>query len=518
MASDIRCQRPVRRTSDWSAEQASDIRDKHPVSGTSVRYAEQAVGLLNKRPICDTSGGATSMQRDIPPTPPATDHTPTTYNGPSREEMLRQRSEYLSPAILTYYRKPLPIVEGHMQYVWDETGRQYLDAFGGIVTVSIGHCHPKVTERVREQVGKLCHTTTLYIHPTIGQYARALAEHFPEGSDLKVTYFTNSGSEANEMAIMTARMKTGVFDVIALRNAYHGGSQATMGLTAQSTWKYPLPQSFGVHHTAPGYCYRCPFGLEYPSCDLRCARDLEQKIQYETSGKVAAFIAEPIQGVGGVVMPPPEFFGIVYEIVRKYGGLCISDEVQTGWGRTGEHFWGFENDGVVPDIVTLAKGIGNGAALGACTTRPDIAEPMSQRLHFNTFGGNPVSMIQGKTTLEVIDEENIQQNAHEVGGYLKGRLLELMEKHPMIGDVRGKGLLLGVELVEDRVSKAPATAATTDVMEATRDLGLLLGKGGLHGNVLRITPPMCITRDDADFLVDALDHAFMGLSLELLQD
>jgi alanine-glyoxylate transaminase/(R)-3-amino-2-methylpropionate-pyruvate transaminase len=241
---------------------------------------------------------------------------------------------------------------------------------------------------------------------------------------------------------------------------------------------------------------------------LKCATDTEELIRYETSGDVACFIGEPIQGVGGAVTPPPEYFQIVYDIVRRHGGLCIADEVQTGFGRTGNHFWGFENWGVTPDLVTMAKGIGNGAPLGACTTRAEIAATVKNRLHFNTFGGNPVSMTQGLATLEVIDREHIQQNALVVGTHLKNRLLELAEEHPLVGDVRGLGLMLGVELVRDRQSKQPANTEAADVLELARQRGLILGKGGLYGNVLRIKPPMCISRDDADFLADCLDEVF----------
>lgn len=436
---------------------------------------------------------------------PVSPHQPQPYRGPSKEEVLALRREYLTPALLTYYKEPLLVVEGNMQYLWDETGRQYLDAFAGIVTVSVGHCHPKVVERVRAQVGTLQHTTTIYLHPTVGQFARKLAEHMPKGSDLKVTYFTNSGSEANDLATLTARQYTGRFDVIALRNAYHGGSQTTMGLTAHSTWKYTTPHSFGVHHAMPGYCYRCPLGLTYPSCDVKCAHDVGELIRYATPGEVACFIAEPIMGVGGVVAPPPEYFKIAYEEVRKAGGLCIADEVQTGFGRTGTHFWGFENWGVKPDIVCMAKGIGNGAALGAVTTRPEIAKALVGKVHFNTFGGNPVTMAQGLATLEVIDSEGIQENARVVGGHIKARLNELAGKHALIGEVRGMGLMLGVELVRDRKTKEPARDETARIMEETRQRGLLIGKGGFYGNVLRIKPPMCLTKADADFLVDCLD-------------
>jgi alanine-glyoxylate transaminase / (R)-3-amino-2-methylpropionate-pyruvate transaminase len=445
--------------------------------------------------------------------PPATSHSPERYTGPTRDEVLALRREYLTPGLITYYREPVLIVEGSMQYLWDDSGKQYLDAFAGIVSVSVGHCHPKVVEKVRDQVGRLQHTTTIYLHPTAGEFAKKLAEHMPAGSDLSVSYFTNCGSEATEVALLMAREHTGNTEVISLRNGYHGGTQAAMALTAHGSWKFKSSPVVGVKHATPGYCYRCPFGLTYPSCDVKCAQDVESLIRYETPGEVAAFIAEPIQGVGGAVTPPPEYFKIVYDIVRKHGGLCIADEVQTGFGRTGTAFWGFENWGVTPDLVTMAKGIGNGAPLGACVTRPEIALNMKNRIHFNTFGGNPISMTQGLATLEVIDAEGIQQNALRVGDYLKARLHDLQERQPLIGEVRGMGLMLGVELVRDRDSKEPASTETSEVLELAKQRGLLIGKGGLFGNVLRIKPPMCLTTDDADFLVDCLDEV-MGAATE----
>lgn len=445
---------------------------------------------------------ATQTRTPLPPT----DHKPAPYTGPSRDEVLALRQQYLSPGLITYYRDPLLIAEGHMQYVWDETGKRYLDAFAGIATVSVGHCHPHVVEKLRAQVGKLQHTTTVYLHPTIGQLGKSLADHMPEGSELSVTYFANSGSEANELAVLMAREHTGNTEIISLRNAYHGGTQGALALTASSNWKYPSSPTVGVKNALAPYCYRCPYGLEYPSCGVKCAKDVENVIRYETSGQVACFVAETIQGVGGTVTPPPEYFGIVYEIVRKHGGLCVADEVQTGFGRTGSKYWGFENYDVTPDIVTMAKGIANGAPLSACTTRPEIASVIKRRLHINTFGGNPVSVTAGLATLEVIDREHIQQNAHTVGTHLKNRLLQLQERHPLIGEVRGLGLMLGVELVRDRKTKEPATTETADVMELAKHRGLLIGKGGLYGNTLRIKPPMCITKDDANFLVDCLDE------------
>jgi alanine-glyoxylate transaminase / (R)-3-amino-2-methylpropionate-pyruvate transaminase len=437
---------------------------------------------------------------------PLAPHAPESYTGPSKSEVLAMRKQYLSPGLITYYQDPLLVVEGKMQYLWDETGKQYLDAFAGIVTVSVGHCHPKIVEKVRAQVGRLQHVTTIFLHPTIGQLGKKLADKMPAGSGLTVSYFTNSGSEANEVAILSCREFTKNADVISLRNGYHGGTQAAMALTAHGTWKFKTSPTINVKHATPGYCYRCPYGLEYPSCDVKCAHDVEDLIRYETPGEVACFIGEPIQGVGGCVTPPKEYFGIVYDIVREHGGLCIADEVQTAFGRTGNHYWGFENWGVKPDLVTMAKGLGNGAPIGACVTRPEIAAMMKNRVHFNTFGGNPISMTQGLATLEIVDAEGIQANAKAIGGHLKNRLLELQERHSLIGEVRGLGLMLGVELVRDRESKEPASAETAKVLELSKERGLILGKGGLFGNTLRIKPPMCLTKSDADFLVDCLDE------------
>jgi alanine-glyoxylate transaminase/(R)-3-amino-2-methylpropionate-pyruvate transaminase len=449
------------------------------------------------------------MATDVIPTLPIVDHQPTPYDGPSRDEVLALRHQYVSPGVLTYYREPLMIVEGHMQYVWDETGRQYLDAFAGIVTISVGHCHPTIAEKVRQQTGRLQHTTTIYLHPTIAQFAEKLASKMPDG--LSRTYFTNSGSEANEVAVLSAREFTGNQDVIALRNGYHGGTSAPMSLTAHGNWKFKSNPSANIHHTHAAYCYRCPFGLEYPSCDVKCAHDIKNVIQYETSGEIACFIGEPIQGVGGAVTPPKEFFGIVYDIVRQHGGMCIADEVQGGIGRTGTHYWSHQNYDVVPDMITMAKGIGNGAPLAAMTTTEPISQVMANRVHFNTFGGNPISMTQGLATLEVIDEQNIQQNAHQVGKHLKDALLELQEKHNIIGEVRGLGLMLGVELVRDRTTKEPATTEAADAMEKMKHRQVLIGKGGLFGNTLRIKPPMCITKGDADYLVAMLDDVLTNI-------
>lgn len=447
---------------------------------------------------------ATTEQRKQLQLPP-TDHTPRPYTGPSRAEVIATRQKYTNPAIFTIYREPLMIVEGHMQYLWDETGKRYLDMFAGIVTVSCGHCHPRVTQAMHEQLDRVQHTTTIYLHPNFPALAKKLASKLPPGLD--VTYFTNSGSEANDLAITMARLYTGHHDVIALRNAYHGGSPSSMGLTSHYTWKYPIPQNTGVHHVMNPDPYRSALSGSRDEIARLAANEIRETIRYSTPGKVAAFIAEPLQGVGGATTGTSNYFQEAYRVVREHGGLCIADEVQTGFGRTGEHYWGFENFGVIPDMVTMAKGIGNGVPLAAVTTRMEIARSLTQRVHFNTFGGNPVSMAAGLAVLDVIDEEGLQQNCKVVGGHLIRGLQQLQQRHTLIGDVRGMGLMIGVELVRDRNTREPAKQETLDLLEACREMSMLIGKGGLDGNVLRIKPPMCITMDDANYALEVLDRA-----------
>ncbi len=452
---------------------------------------------------------ATATQSKAPSLPPC-DFKPAPYTGPSREEVLAMRKEFCTPALVTYYKNPVMMVQGHMQYLFDETGRRYLDVFGGIVTVSIGHCHPKVMAAVNAQNALLQHTTTIYLHPTIAQYAKKLASTFPKESNLSVVYFVNSGSDANDLAILMARLHSGNYDMVALRNGYHGGSAAPMGLTAHSTWKFNTPQGFGVHHAILPDRYHGRYGYDDPKAGEKYAADVQEVIRYTTSGKVAGFIAEPMQGVGGVVEMPPGYLGAVYKSVRDAGGLCIADEVQTGFGRTGENFWGFQTvggPGVYPDIVTMAKGIGNGCPLAAVVTTPAIAKSLTSRIHFNTFGGNPVSMAQGFATLNVMLEENYQQQAKDKGAKLFAGLRDLQKKHPLIGDIRGKGLMCGVELVTDRATKTPAGPQCAAVFERCKDLGLIIGKGGFFGNVLRIKPPMCLNDADIQFMLEVLDVA-----------
>lgn len=431
------------------------------------------------------------------------------YDGPSPEEVLAMRKEHLSPAIFHYYKKPIMIVEGKGQYLFDHMGRRYLDGIGGIVTVSVGHCHPEVTAAARKQNETIVHTTTLYLNPQVALFAKELAAKMP--GDLKVCYFVNSGSEASDLAITMARAATGNYDVIALRNAYHGGSPGAMALTSHHTWKFNVPHSFGVQHAVMPDLYRGIYGIDDPHAGRKYADDVKSLIQYGSSGQLAAFIAETIQGVGGTVVMPENYLRHAYAHVRAAGGLCIADEVQSGFGRTGTHYWGFETQGVIPDIVTMAKGIGNGCPLAAVVTTPAIAKSIANRIHFNTFGGNPVSCAQGRAVLRVIESEGLQANCLTIGAQLKAGFAMLAKKHALIGDIRGLGLMLGVELVKDRATKEPATAECAAIFEKCKDFGLLIGKGGLAGNTLRIKPPMCITSADAEFLIAVLDQALASV-------
>ena len=440
---------------------------------------------------------------------PPFDYIPLPYAGPSPEEVLALRRDHVSPGIFHYYKKPLMVVEGKGQYLFDETGRRYLDGFGGIVTVSVGHCHPEVVAAANLQNETIQHTTTIYLHPNIALYAKELAAKMP--GDLKVCYFVNSGSEANDLAMLMARAYTGNYDVIALRNAYHGGSPSAMALTSPHTWKFNVPHSFGVQHARMPDLYRGPFGSDDPEAGRKYAADVGDLIRFGTSGKIAAFIAESIQGVGGTVVFPDGYLKHAYDHARAAGGLCIADEVQAGFGRTGTYFWGFETQGVIPDIVTMAKGIGNGCPLAAVVTTPQIAKTLATRIHFNTFGGNPVSMAQGRAVLRVIENEGLQANSLHIGTRLTDGFHRLAAKHSLIGQVRGVGLMLGVEMVKDRSTKEPAREECAEVFERCKDLGLLIGKGGLWGNTLRIKPPMCLTAADADFMLEVIDEALTAV-------
>ncbi len=426
------------------------------------------------------------------------------------EEVIRKHKEYLWPAVTNYYRQPLVADHASMQYLWDVEGNRYLDFFGGIVTVGVGHCNPKVTSKIKAQVDKLQHTSTLFPNEAIVGLAEKLAQITP--GKLQKSFFTSSGTEANEAAIMLARMVGPSYDVVALRHGYAGSSAMAKGVTGQAAWRKSGVIGVGVAHAVIPYCYRCPLHLKYPECGVACANDVENLIQTGTSGSIAAFIAEPIQGVGGFITPPPEYFKIVYRIVKNYGGLFISDEVQTGFGRTGKKWFGIEQWEVTPDIITCAKSMANGVPVGATITTAELAGKF-QGLTISTFGGNPVTSVAARAVIEVIEEENLLENTHVVGGYLGKKLEELKDKYTLIGDVRGMGMMQAIELVRDRATKEPAPVETTELMERARANGLLIGKGGLYGNVIRMAPPMNISKADVDEGIRLLHKSLGEVSL-----
>jgi 4-aminobutyrate aminotransferase len=422
----------------------------------------------------------------------------------TRDEIIRKYKEYLFPSVSTYFAEPLVTDHASMQYLWDADGKQYLDFFGGIVTISVGHANPKVTDKIIAQTKRLQHASTVLPNEAIVALAEKIAQITP--GKLSKSYFTNSGTEANETAVQLARVHTGRYEIVALRHAYAGRSQLAQSITGQNTWRKSLPGAAGIVHAMNPYCYRCPLGKTYPSCDVACAQDVEAVIQTTTSGQIAAFMAEPIQGLGGFITPPPEYFKIVVKIVKEYGGLFISDEVQTGWGRTGKKWFGIEHWEVVPDLITAAKSLGNGVPIGATFTTPEIAGSF-KGLQISTFGGNPVSCTAARAVIQVIEEENLLENAATTGKYFQDGLRELQNKHPLIGDVRGMGLMQAIELVKDRDTKEPAPKATNQFMEECRREGLLIGKGGMVGNVIRLSPPLNISKADVDVALRTMDKA-----------
>jgi 4-aminobutyrate aminotransferase len=422
-------------------------------------------------------------------------------------EILEKQKQYLWPNHLLYYTEPLPLDHGDGMYVWDVEGNKYLDFFAGILATSVGHNHPTVTQAVQAQAAKLIHTSTLYPHENQVTLAEKLAHLAP--GDLQSSYFTASGTEANETAVFLAKVYTGYQEVIALRHGYSGRSAMAMALTGQSGWRIAGTNVIGIKHALTPYCYRCPLKLKYPECGVACAEDVEDVIKTMTSGRIAAFLVEPVQGVGGYITPPPEYFKIVAEVVHRYGGLFISDEVQTGFGRLGDKTFGIEHWEVQPDIMTMAKGIANGLPLGCTITTTGIAESTRDAGYtISTFGGNPLSTAASLATIKVMEQEATPEHVGAVGRYLRAGLERLQEKYPLIGDVRGKGLLQAMELVTDRQTKEPATQAIAFIMDETKKRGLLVGKGGMYGNAFRIAPPMIATTAHVDEALEIMDHAF----------
>jgi 4-aminobutyrate aminotransferase len=428
---------------------------------------------------------------------------------PTQSETIRKHKEFLFPAVATYYEEPLALVRGEGFHVWDDQGNKYLDCFGGVLTVSVGHANPKVSEAIINQVKTLQHTSTLYANKPQSDLAEKLHQITP--GRLKKSFFTNSGTEADDTAVHAAKIATGRHEIVVLRHSYSGRSATSLSAMGQATWR-PLPaQIAGFVHARAPYCYRCPFNLSYPECGLACANDIEELIMTSTTGEIAAFMAEPILGVGGFIVPPPGYFERAVEITRNHGGLFIADEVQTAWGRTGDKWFGIEHWNVEPDIITSAKGLGNGVPLGITVATPEVADKYPG-LTFSTFGGNPVSMAAALAVIRVIEEEDLRTNARVVGAYLRQRLDELKEKYTAIGDVRGLGLMQGLELVKDRKTKEPAPQTVAKVFEETKRQRVLIGKGGLYGNVIRTGLMLNSTKDHVDEMVAALDAGFASLN------
>jgi len=422
------------------------------------------------------------------------------------EELKERHKAALPEWIALYYERPMELVRGEGFKVWDSEGNEYLDFFGGIVTTISGHAVPEVVEAISEQAGKILHSSTLYLIENQVRLAEKLIELAPISGEKKV-FFTVSGTEANEAALLFATVYRGSSEVIALRSSYHGRSFATMGITGQSAWKATARAPLEIRYAPNPYQLRCAFCEG--RCNLKCADDLRAVIETETTGHVAAYIAEPIQGVGGFIEAPPGYFERVKEILDETGVLFICDEVQTAFGRTGSHFWGIEAFDAEPDMITMAKGLGNGLSIGAVMGRAEIIDSLSPKQHVSTFGGNHLSTAGALANLNYVLEHDLQKNADEVGGYLKDRLIEMSGNHPVVGEVRGRGLMLGIELVGPEGEPNPRAAL--GFMQACRERGVLVGKGGINANAVRISPPMTITREAAGEAADVFEEALAAV-------
>jgi len=420
------------------------------------------------------------------------------------EATARRRNTYYAASQRKFvpFKDPLVFRKGAMQYLWDVDGKKYTDLLGMNVCISVGHSHPTVVNAAMAQAQELTHCTTMFYHPVPAHFAEELAATMPKGHDW-VVHFTNSGSEAIDLAMVMARTYTGNLDLLALRTAYHGPTSAAQSLTGIAGFRHPgMPGN--VAFVAEPNQYRGIFGPgTAPYLD-----EIERTIASATTGKVAGIFVESVQGYGGIVEMPPGYMSGAAERVRAAGGLYIADEVQSGFGRTGDHMWGFEADGVVPDIVVMAKGIGNGFPLGAVMAKKSIGDVMADKFMFHTYGANPTSCAAGRAVLQVIREEKTQDNARNVGSALLARLKDLQQRHKAIGDVRGRGLMLAIEMVKDRRTKEPDADITAAVFENCREQGLILSKSGPHRSVLRMVPPMCLTLADVDHVAAGLDRAF----------
>ena len=425
--------------------------------------------------------------------------------GATSAEIIHGQREFLLPSMLHLYSEPLVLARGEGLRAWDPEGREYLDLFSGILSTSVGHCNPRVVEAVTEQMKTLGHVSTLYATQPQVEAATKIADIAP--GKLHRTFFTNSGTEAIETALMMACLATGRSEIIGLRVGYHGRSFMATSVTAHSGWRPLATPVAGIKHAKAPNPYRCPF--KQP-CDDTCVDnfvdELEEVIVTTTNGEPAAFIAETIQGVAGYVVPPKGYFQKAAEVIRHYGGLLIIDEVQAGFGRTGKRWFGIQHWDVEPDIMVMAKGIANGWPVGATITTEEVAHAWKGKT-ISTFGGNPVSMAAVCATQDELADRGAPINAQERGDQLHAALIEMQSRHPWIGDVRGMGLMRGMEIVKDPKSKEPDNDRTAALLEATREEGLLVGVGGLHGTVIRIGPALVISEAEMAEGIERLGRA-----------
>ena len=419
------------------------------------------------------------------------------YLGP--QGIIEKKKKYIMPCLAHFYKEPRQFVRGSMQYLYDSEGKKYLDCFAGVSVINCGHCNPEINKKVTEQVNTLQHVCNIYLTENFVNLAEKLAEVTP--GNLQKSFFCSTGTEANEGAALLAQIYTGKSEFIALKNGLHGRTKLTMSLTGIGMWRTDPNPVGGINFAPNPYCYRCPLGKKHPECNLACADAIEDIIKTATSGQPAAFIAESIQGNAGIVVPPKGYFKRVKEILSHYGALFIDDEVQTGFARTGKMF-AIENFDVVPDIMSMAKALGNGAPISAFISTAEIADTYT-RPGASTLGGNPVSSTAGLAVLEYIEEHKLMENANARGEQLRKGLKDLQQKHPIIGDIRGLGLMDGAEFVKPDGSPAPEEL--DKVLEAMKDRGFIIGKNGIGRNVMAFQPPLVITEEDINEVLNALD-------------
>jgi len=425
------------------------------------------------------------------------------------EELLARYKAALPSFVAPLHAKPVSIDRGEGSYIFDLEGNRYLDWFGGVLTTMIGHSIPEVVKAVQDQAAKVMHTSTLYLSEPMIAFAEEVAA--VSGIPDARVFFTASGTEANDTAIMLANAYRGSNEILAMRNSYHGRSYSAQAITAQSSWSVASMSGLNVTFIQGGYRLRSPFReLDDEAYTQACIGDLVQMIDMATAGKVAAMIAEPIQGVGGFATPPDGFFGAMHKELTNREILFISDEVQTGWGRTGEHFWGYQAHGIVPDMLTFAKGVGNGITLAGVVARKEIMDSINV-LSFSTFGGNPLSTAAGRATLKYVLDHDLQGNAKKMGRRLTERLQPVIDETDWIAELRGRGLMQALEMVHPGGIE-PDAAITARLLDEAKDRGLLVGKGGLYGNVIRMAPMLAITEEELDQGIDALIDAITSLN------